>query len=52
MNIDNSRGDVHLHHSPTYPSPGRDVDMDHLLKHEGDRLIRFVKKAHRDGKFN
>lgn len=48
---DNSRGDVHLHHSPSYPAPDRDVDMDTLLKSEGDRLVRFLKKQQRDGRF-
>jgi hypothetical protein len=50
--IDNSRGDVRLYHQPHYPTPGPGVDMEHLLRTEGDRLIRYVKKAHRDGKFN
>jgi hypothetical protein len=52
VSVDNSRGEVHLHHSPSYPSPGRNVDMDSLLKTEGDRLLRFVRKAQRDGKLN
>lgn len=48
---DNSRGDVNLHYGPSYGGGPRHMDMDGMLKRDGARLIRYLKRARRDGEF-
>lgn len=44
-------GDTHLHYGPQYGAPPREMDMDSLLRRDGNRLIRWLKKQQRDGVF-
>lgn len=46
----NNGGDTHLHYGPSYGGD-KSMTMDQLLRQDGNRLIRFIKKAQRDGLF-
>lgn len=43
-----SRGDVNLHYGPRYGGD-RNMSMDQMLERDGKRLIRFLKRAKRNG---
>jgi hypothetical protein len=43
-------GDMHLNYGPSYGGQ-QSHDMDSMLKRDGQRLVRYLKKARRDGKF-
>lgn len=43
-------GDMHLNYGPSYGGQ-QTHDMDSMLKRDGQRLVRYLKKARRDGKF-
>ena len=42
-------GDTHLHYGPQYGGP-QTHSLDQMLERDGHRLIRYLKKAKRDGK--
>lgn len=43
-------GDMNLHYGPSYGG-AQSHDMDSMLKRDGQRLVRYLKKARRDGNF-
>jgi hypothetical protein len=43
-------GDVNLHYGPSYGGQ-QTHDLDSMLQRDGHRLIRYLRKAKRDGKF-
>lgn len=45
-------GDVHLHYGPQYGPVPQSQDMATLLRQDGDRLLRYLKRKQRDGHFN
>jgi hypothetical protein len=47
----NNNGDTHLHYGPSYGSAPKEMNMDQLLRRDGGRLIRWLKKQQRDGTF-
>jgi hypothetical protein len=47
----NNGGDTHLHYGPQYGSAPREMNMDQLLRRDGGRLLRWLKKQQRDGAF-
>lgn len=47
----NNSGDTHLHYGPSYGSAPKEMNMDQLLRRDGGRLIRWLKKQQRDGTF-
>jgi hypothetical protein len=46
-----NNGDTHLHYGPQYGGQPKNMSMDDMLRRDGNRLIRFLKKAQRDGTF-
>lgn len=50
-NMTNNNGDVHLHYGPQYGPVPKHQDMASLLKQDGDTLLRWLKRKHRDGLF-
>lgn len=48
----NNNGDVHLHYGPQYGPVPKHQDMAALLKQDGDTMLRWLKRKHRDGHFD
>lgn len=47
----NNGGDTHLHYGPQYGPQPKGMGMDEMLRRDGNRLIRWLKKQQRDGVF-
>jgi hypothetical protein len=46
-----NNGETHLHYGPSYGGKAQDMSMDQLLRRDGNRLLRWLKKQQRDGQF-